>query len=53
MESLGVDGQIILKWILQKTGREGMGWIYMNQDGGQVFGCCEYGDKPDGSIRCW
>jgi len=39
LESVGVDGQIILKWILQKTGREGMGWINMNQDGGQVFGC--------------
>jgi len=37
---------------LTEKGWEGVGWIHMKQDTGQVIGCCEYGDKPDGSIRC-
>jgi hypothetical protein len=29
LEELGVDGTIILKWALKKTGYEGMGWILL------------------------
>jgi len=38
---------------LTETEWEGMGWIHMNQEGGHMVGCGEYGDKPAGSIRCW
>jgi hypothetical protein len=32
LEDLGVDGRIILKWILKEVGWEGVDWIDMAQD---------------------
>jgi hypothetical protein len=31
-EDLGVDGRIILEWILVKKGWEGVDWIHLVQD---------------------
>ena len=36
MEDLGVDRRIILKWILKKCGWEGVDWIHLAQDRGQI-----------------
>jgi hypothetical protein len=34
-EDLGVDGKIILKWILREIGWEVVGWIHLSQDRAQ------------------
>jgi hypothetical protein len=34
-EDLGVDGRIILEWILREIGWEGVDWLYLAQDRGQ------------------
>jgi hypothetical protein len=45
LEDPGVDGRIILKWVLERLDRghrldrSGSGY-------GQVAGSCEYGDEP-------
>jgi hypothetical protein len=31
-EDLGVDGKIILEWILRELGWKGVDWIYLAQD---------------------
>jgi hypothetical protein len=31
-ENLGVDGRIILEWILREMGWEGVDWIHLTQD---------------------
>jgi hypothetical protein len=47
----GVDGRIILRWIVRKcdvgvwTGSSGSGYR-------QVAGTCECGNEPSGSIKC-
>jgi hypothetical protein len=46
----GIDGRIILKWILKWEG--GMGWIELAQDTGQAVGPCECSNEPLGSIKC-
>jgi hypothetical protein len=52
LEDPGVNGRIILRWILEK--RDGdMDWIELAQDKGQVSGCCEYGNEPSSSIKWW
>jgi hypothetical protein len=40
----GIDGRIILKWICKKWDA-GSGW-------GQMAGCCECCNEPQGSIKC-
>jgi hypothetical protein len=32
LEDMGVDGKIILEWILRETGREILDWIQLAQD---------------------
>jgi hypothetical protein len=32
LEGLGIDGNIILKWIVKKVGWEGVYWIHLAQD---------------------
>jgi hypothetical protein len=50
LEYLGIDGRIILKWILKM----GLGvwselmWLRI----GTVAGCCGHGNEPSGSIKC-
>jgi hypothetical protein len=49
-EDLGVDGRIILDWMLGKQGgtceidASVLGW-------GPVVGCCEHDNEPSGSIK--
>jgi hypothetical protein len=49
LEDPGIDGRIILKWILEKWDG-GMDWIDLPEDRDGV-GCCECGNEPLGSIR--
>jgi hypothetical protein len=51
LEDPGVDGRIILKWILEKW-RSGHGLDRSGTVQGQVAGSCVYGDEPSGSIKC-
>jgi len=49
-ENLGVDGKVILGWILRKYGRKvwtGFIWFRI----GPVVGCCEHGNEPSGSTK--
>jgi len=32
LQDQGVDGRVILRWIFQEVGCEGMGWIELIQD---------------------
>jgi hypothetical protein len=46
----GIDGRIILKWIIEKwDGEHGLSRSFLGQ--GEV-GCCECGNEPFGSIKC-
>jgi len=50
LEDLGVDGTIILKWILRKWDEEawtGLNWLRIG-----TGGSCECGNEPSGSIIC-
>jgi hypothetical protein len=48
-EALGVNGSIILKWILNKLGRE---WINLGQDKNwEKGGCCKEGYEPSDSTK--
>jgi hypothetical protein len=49
LESLGVDGRIILKYILKNCDR-GMGWIDLVE--GQVGGFCECDNEPSVFTQC-
>jgi hypothetical protein len=51
LKDTGVDGKIILKWIFKKKegGVDELIWLRL----GQVAGCCEYGNKPSVSMKCW
>ena len=51
-ESLGVEGRIILRWIVRKGG--GMAWtglVWLKI--GTIVGTCKGGNEPLGSIKCW
>jgi hypothetical protein len=51
LEDPGVDGRIILKWILEKW--DGGHGLYRSCSGqGQVAGFCECGNEPSDSIKC-
>ena len=41
-----------IKVDLQEVGCEGMDWIELAQDKGQVAGTCKCGSEPSGSIKC-
>ena len=47
----GVDGRIILRWIVRKWDA-GYGLDRTGTGEGQVAGTCECGDEPWGSIKC-
>jgi hypothetical protein len=47
----GVDGTIILNWIIKKWD-ESVDWIELAQDYGQVAGSCKCGNEPSGAIKC-
>jgi hypothetical protein len=48
LEELGVEGEIILKLILQEIGWKGVAWIDMAQDR-EEFGLCNHGGESLGS----
>jgi hypothetical protein len=50
LEYLGVDGNIILKWIFKKLDGA-TDWIELARDR-QVANSCECGNEPLGSIKC-
>jgi hypothetical protein len=50
LENPGIDGRIILKWILEKCDGD-MDWIDLAQDR-QVADSCERGNEPSGSTKC-
>jgi len=47
LEYLGIDGRIILKWILNVTRR-----INLAEDMGQVMGSCGHFNEPLGLVKC-
>jgi hypothetical protein len=49
LEDLGVDGKIILEWILGKRW-EDVNWMHVSEQEPGV-GCCEHGNEPSGSIK--
>ena len=51
LQDLGIDGSLILKWIIKKWFEEtwtGLLWLRI----GQVSGACECGNEHSGSIKC-
>jgi hypothetical protein len=48
-EDLGIDGRIILIWILSK--RDGVALDWSGSGHGQVVGLCECGKEISGSIQ--
>jgi hypothetical protein len=48
---LGIDGRIILKWILKEREWKDLEWINVVQEN-EVAGCCECGNEHSGSIKC-
>jgi hypothetical protein len=51
LQDQGVDGQIILKMDFKEKD-EGVKWIVLAQDNGQVAGFCKRGNELSGSIKC-
>ena len=51
LEQRGVNGIIILKWILEKW-NEGHGLDRSGSGQGQVASCCECGNELSGVIKC-
>jgi hypothetical protein len=51
LRNLGVDGMIILKWILKLYDR-GVNWFGLAQDEGQVTRSYESCNEFSGSIKC-
>jgi hypothetical protein len=51
LEDRGVDGSMILKWVL-KNWDGVVDWIGLAQKWGWVAGCCECGSDPSGSVKC-
>jgi hypothetical protein len=50
-EDLGVDGRIILEWILWKIGWGSVDWIHVAQVRNQWQGSCEHGNELSDSIK--
>jgi hypothetical protein len=51
LDNLGVDGRIILEWIVQIIESGGWGLDWSGWERGQVVGCCEYCNEPSGSVE--
>ena len=50
-ETIGIDGRIIVRWILRKMLWEhGLGRCGSGE--GQMVGTCEGGNEPSDSIKC-
>jgi hypothetical protein len=49
-EDLGVDGRMILKWVLRKQNRRA--WTESGSGHRSVAGSCEHSDDPVGFIKC-
>jgi hypothetical protein len=47
LEDPGIDGRIILQWILRKQGRS----MKIAFTGLRIAGSCEHSNKPSGSIK--
>jgi hypothetical protein len=50
-EDVDAGGRIILKCILDKMGWYGLDSSVSGQE--PVEGCCEHGNEPSGSVKCW
>jgi hypothetical protein len=51
LEDLGVNGRVILRWIIRKWDvGHGLNWSGSGQ--GQVAGTCNCGNEHSGSIKC-
>ena len=50
-DTIGVDGRVILKWILKKWDREAWTGLLRGSGWGQVAGTCKSGNEPSGSIK--
>jgi hypothetical protein len=50
LEDLGIEGRIILKWILNRIVKLRVDASGSGQE--QKAGCCQYGNKPLDSIKC-
>jgi len=48
LEDKSISGKIILRWIFGKCDVEGMDWIDLAQNLGQVLGAREGSNKPSG-----
>jgi hypothetical protein len=51
VEDLGVDGGIILKWILKKQDG-GVDWTDLAQDRDKLAGSGEHGNESSDSVKC-
>jgi len=51
LEDPGIDGRIILRWIIRKSDVGGLDWVKLAQDR-QVMGTYECGNEPSGYIKC-
>ena len=51
-EDSGVKSGTVLQSILQNTKLEGQELVLFGSGQIQMTGCCEWGNKPSGSIKC-
>ena len=50
LKNLGVDGSLVLKWVLSEMERRGLDRSVSRQ--GLLSGSCDCGNEPSGSIKC-
>ena len=51
MKDLTVDGSIIFNMDFENIRCEDVDWMKPEQYGGQITGCCEYGNRPSSSFK--